>query len=142
MSDSDIVTDMLILSEKLAEKKDDHVDSGIGSFPKTCTTCGNGYTNICTMFGCAEVTKARETNAQPSLKLFKVTVSMFSDYPDVGDREGVETLILDIDGPSAERVVLSKVDWVKVDLDRMVETEEIVGPFKAGHIIHTRDFGW
>lgn len=80
--------------------------------------------------------------ARPTLKLFKVTVSILSDYPDTGDREGEETIILDVDGPSAEQKVLSRVEWAKVDPNRMVETEEIVGPFNAGHIIHTGHFGW
>lgn len=80
--------------------------------------------------------------SRPTLKLFKVTVSIISDYPLTGDREGAETIILDVDGPSAERKVLDKVNRSKLDPNRMVETEEIVGPFNAGHIIHTGHFGW
>ena len=125
MSDSDIMTEMLILSEKLAKK-------GL----QTCDVCGQHFERDGSWdhMSCSTCV-IEDSNSKPALKLFKVTV--FVLRPD-DDTKGVDMMILDVDGPSAERTVLSMVG--NVHPTKMVETHEMEGPFRAGQILLTSEW--
>lgn len=138
-----------------------------GDFPVyICSGCGNGvYTAMCTWCADARTIKdsvqrttqdrieaqyiqkmkemeqlakgIREKNKEPSLKLFVVTVYVTGAS---GAPNGYRTYILDVDGPSAENKVLDLLGRHKINPDRMVDTDEIKGPFAPGHIIVWDEF--